>query len=326
MRMRTLLILILLLLTGLVQAQAPEEEPEDETNPWSGTPPTELRAMLAEIPEIMDRTWYQVEVLVFAREEATNEEHWRLGRYPSYPGSNLRLGTATDEADDDEAGPLLPEDAGSLHEQAVEAGAWRTLPNDTLKLTDAARSMTRGRYRILYHQTWRQPVLEREQALPIYIEGGQSMPLTLEPETLERLPGESGEPEDGEQREPAQPDRGIDGEASPRAEVPRTQGLSPAQEILQVLLPAEPELRGTLTLSRARFLHLEPSLWLTKETDEGQRYHVDINQHRRMRSERLHYLDHPLFGVLIRLDPRDHPEQEEKEQMEEALDEHTRRE
>lgn len=314
MLMRTLL--ILLLLTGLAHA----EQPDEEANPWSGTQPTQLRTLMEEIPEIMERSWYQVEVLVFAREEPANDEHWRLGRYPAYPASNIRLGS-----EDGGATPLLPEDADSPHRDALEAGAWRKLPDEARKLADAVRSMEQSRFRTLYHETWRQPVLERDQALPIYIEGGRSMPLTLEPETLEQLPGRTRDPEEG-QDPPLHDDPATTEERSADDAVAEMETVAPAREILEVLLPAEPELRGTLTLSLARFLHLDPSLWLTLESDQGQRYHVDINQHRRMRSERLHYLDHPLFGVLIRIDPWDHPEQEKKKQLEEALEEHTRRE
>lgn len=97
------------------------------------------------------------------------------------------------------------------------------------------------------------------------------------------------------------------------------------------------ELDGTLTVSRARFLHVQTNLWFTEFTKKYeqelpmpdivaefspgtlreypdlvavertrgnyvpvQSHHMDIS--RRMRSATLHYLDHPYFGVLVQIE------------------------
>ena len=97
------------------------------------------------------------------------------------------------------------------------------------------------------------------------------------------------------------------------------------------------ELEGTLSFTRSRFLHLQTSLWYTLfehrsgesnpflaefqsnlseeillqhqklvkvERERGQylaaRKHP-LFQSRRMRSGELHYIDHPLFGILVRI-------------------------
>ena len=100
------------------------------------------------------------------------------------------------------------------------------------------------------------------------------------------------------------------------------------------------ELEGTISLTRSRFLHVDTDLWYTLfeprggavdplrtsgasllnevpedfqglvqeleqvERERGQYYparqHTMV-QSRRMRSDELHYLDHPLFGLLIRV-------------------------
>lgn len=97
------------------------------------------------------------------------------------------------------------------------------------------------------------------------------------------------------------------------------------------------ELEGTLSFRRSRFLHVDTDLWYTVfearegagnpyvqgfssslpdpvlrqypalvdvERTRGQFYparmHV-MNQSRRMRSEEIHYLDHPLFGLVIQI-------------------------
>lgn len=96
------------------------------------------------------------------------------------------------------------------------------------------------------------------------------------------------------------------------------------------------ELEGTLSIYRSRFLHVQTDLWYTLfeprgtsgalpnafqstlpdevlkeyadlvevERQRGQYYparsHV-MKQSRRMRSDELHYIDHPLFGVIVRI-------------------------
>ncbi|TCK08876.1 CsiV family protein [Marinobacterium mangrovicola] len=51
---------------------------------------------------------------------------------------------------------------------------------------------------------------------------------------------------------------------------------------------------GTIRVDRSRYLHFKPNLLLTRN---GAQY--QLKQSRRMRSRELHYLDHPLFGVLV---------------------------
>jgi hypothetical protein len=97
------------------------------------------------------------------------------------------------------------------------------------------------------------------------------------------------------------------------------------------------ELEGTLSLTRSRFLHLKTNLWynvfesrsgeskpsgagfqsnlstetlslypelLKVERERGQHFvartHL-MSQSRRMRSDELHHIDHPLFGVVVRI-------------------------
>jgi hypothetical protein len=105
------------------------------------------------------------------------------------------------------------------------------------------------------------------------------------------------------------------------------------------------EIEGTLSVSRSRYLHVQTDLWYTIfeprggtknpyvqgfesslseeqlseyqalvdiERQRGQYYaarsHV-MTQSRRMRSDELHYIDHPLFGLVVRIN-RFSPESE----------------
>jgi hypothetical protein len=89
---------------------------------------------------------------------------------------------------------------------------------------------------------------------------------------------------------------------------------------------------GTLTISRSRYLHVNTDLWATQFTpkhgpgaptanidiataekypeiakwEQNRNQHIPIQsfplkQSRRMRSATLHYIDHPLFGILIQV-------------------------
>ena len=56
-------------------------------------------------------------------------------------------------------------------------------------------------------------------------------------------------------------------------------------------------LSGQIQITRGRFLHLDTDLVL-RGSDSNQSYRVRLN--RRMRSDELHYVDHPKLGIIIR--------------------------
>ena len=56
-------------------------------------------------------------------------------------------------------------------------------------------------------------------------------------------------------------------------------------------------LTGLLRVTRGRYLHLDTDLAL-RDPDSGQLYRIQL--HRRMRSGELHYVDHPLLGIVIK--------------------------
>ena len=70
-----------------------------------------------------------------------------------------------------------------------------------------------------------------------------------------------------------------------------------------------PAVRGTVKVSVARYLHVELDLLYRRSGDdvaaapEGTPTWFRLESERRMRSRELHYIDHPLFGVLVRITP-----------------------
>lgn len=165
------------------------------------------------------------------------------------------------------ADPLLAVlDAAAAFEDALAAESYRWLPEDTFALTAMASRLRRsGGYQVLFHGRWLQPVPPRDAPEALLIES-------------------------------------------------RPQG------------PTGPVLRGTLDVTLGRFLHVNAHLYyqepllgrapvdraLSPETgaplpraleDPSPAGYVQLHQSRRMRSEEVHYLDHPILGVLVIAQP-----------------------
>ena len=82
------------------------------------------------------------------------------------------------------------------------------------------------------------------------------------------------------------------------------------------------ELTGYLAVTLGRYLHTEATLWLTPSQagpdpislhnaaarSPAADAFAQLEESRRMRSAELHYFDHPLFGMLVRIDKAQHPE------------------
>ncbi|WP_020679760.1 CsiV family protein [Marinobacterium rhizophilum] len=59
------------------------------------------------------------------------------------------------------------------------------------------------------------------------------------------------------------------------------------------------ELDGYITIDRNRLLHLRPDLYYTSTQSDGTLLTATINTPRSLEANEIHYLDHPLFGVLV---------------------------
>lgn len=122
----------------------------------------------------------------------------------------------------------------------MEHTAFRRLPDEELALHDLVRRLENsGEFEVLEQLAWQQPVPERGNPQPIYV------------------------------------------------------NLSNG------------ELQGHLAVTLGRYLHTQATLWLeptpTAPTSDPAAY-AQLDQSQRMRSGELHYFDHPLFGLLVRID------------------------
>ncbi len=144
--------------------------------------------------------------------------------------------------------------------------AYQALPGSELRLGELWNRLRRSRgYRPLLHLGWVQPGVGAGEARPIHVRLPAAGPGAA-PSAAPGVPGSAAE--------------GVAGPAEP---------------------PPAPLLEGTLRLYRSRYLHLEADLLYRPGTPpEGVAGRVfRLTESRRMRSGRLHYLDHPLFGVLV---------------------------
>ena len=161
--------------------------------------------------------------------------------------------------------------------------------SDELTLTPQVKTLNRQRHlRPLLHQRWLMPVPPRDAPLSVYVAT----------------------------------------ENTPRAPATRS---------------GHAKVEGFIELSVGRYLHLAPTLWYHadnlglapitlpvaplqfraadayRELRDVDTAYMVLQQSRRMRSEELHYIDHPKIGMLVRIDPVPPPAALQA-QLEEAMD------
>lgn len=173
-------------------------------------------------------------------------------------------------ADDGEERWPLPASLPAT-ERALSLGEGGMQPSSGGRALQAiADSLRRSNgYRPLLHWRWVQPGWDRNQArlLHVQVPAGSALPLT-QPSAL-----------------------------ASNSEMQRLRDLTDPSAVTGAGLPL---LDGTVSLTRARFLHLAADLIYV---DPATGIPVQLRESRRMRSNELHYLDHPRFGVLVQVSP-----------------------
>jgi hypothetical protein len=238
--------------------------------------------------------WYTIELIVFEQIESTGlpSERWPLdpGRPPVDEAIQLAV-----------AGELaVTMDEARPQASVQERRAFELLPEDELSLRETWARLRRSRdYRPVLHLGWRQPGFTREEARAVHVRSAPAEPAVRRttPRRFERADG------------------GLATWIEPR------------------------KLEGTLRLYRSRYLHIEADLLyyrpdaaplplsgpdasgngiadqsLTAADVAGPEAGLArppvlfrMTTQRRMRSRELHYLDHPLFGVIVLATPYEPP-------------------
>jgi hypothetical protein len=205
--------------------------------------------------------------------------------------------------------------AGSI--AAAAKLGYEILPDSQFRLLEVVTRLVESpRYDLLFHAVWRQPGLEKKQALPIWIKGGriygnEFTSIDNQIEMLENLPGSKTGDQEGKAYEfDEQSPESIELQMLERQNSQSHQGLY--------------ELEGKITIALSRYLHTYTDLVLRRprlsidpvlssasqntllaasSADTRILNNHSLKEHRRMRSKTLHYLDNPEFAMLILITP-----------------------
>ena len=226
--------------------------------------------------------YYDVEVVVIENldENQRASENWPLQVNLTLPEKIITLGQPFDKE-------WLPKDV-DLRESYKLLDSSHYQLNPEVEKIDESKTQ-----RVIFHTAWRQPGLDKKQALPIYFKHEVPAPPVLEEQELT---------ENNSENETA-------------SELPNTPSI----------------LEGILRVTLARYLHLEAELVYRKKLPElaksdnpfealdNENIRNELQQHgvihfkqirRRIRSKELHYLDHPVLGLLIHITQYEIPEDE----------------
>jgi Peptidoglycan-binding protein, CsiV len=227
--------------------------------------------------------YYDVEIVVIENMSAQqkNSENWPLQVNLTKDEKTVELGK-----------PVLSE---WLPEGVDLKASYKKLNSSHYKLSEYIKKINESEtQRVIFHTAWRQPGLDKNTALPIYFKHDV----------------------------PAPPPIVEDENAS-------TQNI---EQMEQTAIKTTPSvLEGILRVTLARYLHLEAELTFQNKLPElavtDNPFSVLDNQserdkiekqgvihlkqkRRRMRSNELHYLDHPVLGILINITQYEKPEEE----------------
>jgi hypothetical protein len=221
-------------------------------------------------------SWYQVEVIVFENlSPSFDGELWYEN--PGLPDRSDSIEIIAELAEDEEGNteiPVLDKDNKLVQQGKARLIPYLQLAEDKLRLDGVERVLKLSKeYRPLMHVSWQQPGLTAGRARPVHIQKFE------EPEALM--------------------EEGLAGQE--------------AEDIYQVL---DLIFGGTIKLRSSRFLHVdvdiayfaeflsdddkvnkeENSLFVSQQAD-----YVRLQESRKIKLNEIHYFDHPLFGVMIRV-------------------------
>ena len=266
-----------------------------------------------------ETNWYKVEIFIFANEAGNSAqgELWPSEHRLRYPNNSVQLTIPAEHSSQalqfsdntDSAGttfsatlntpentnPQLDSNRGSITHTPV---AFEKLTVDQLTLTQQASILAKQNdFRPLFHQAWLQTMEDRDNSLAIIIRGGDPFDDHFELEGTIKL--------SVERYLHIQTDlwlsRFINAAAS---EKPNWDTL-PKVPALEMANNTDPNRLFIDASAPFAAINRQDSF----DFIEQRQYRVDstvvVRQDRRMRSEELHYIDHPLLGVLIKVIPHE---------------------
>lgn len=280
-----------------------------------------------------DNPWYQIELIVFAHHDdnAALEEHWPDDVSLAYPSNiktlfeltrlperveenfsttlevdtpdllamleavNQEITARHDNPDISEATaqtpvaleniliedtPVAPDAPTDISEDAPLPLAFQKLDAGDEDLAEALGHLRRiDRYRTLFHQIWQQPLQDRQHSPSILVTGGDAYGKHFELEGSVKISVERY--------------LHIDTDLWLHSFAPNF-GQQATVQVPALPLQPEDKPQDTINPLFAQFLNEEAHV--VSRT-------VTLRQSRRMRSGEIHYLDHPLMGVIVLVTP-----------------------
>jgi len=188
--------------------------------------------------------------------------------------------------------------------------SYQRLADDRLQLRDRVAKIVKSPYYdLLLHVGWRQPGLEKEASMPVWIRGGKVFGenyVSIDSQLIAPVPGVENSDESGNLN---------------ASEQIQALNATPAVRGNQQKIY---ELEGVITVALSRYLHTYTDLVLRRPrlakdeilgdiesstgvtNDSSDTFILNnhaLKEHRRMRSKTLHYLDSPEFGLLVLITP-----------------------
>ena len=262
-------------------------------------------------------TWYQVELIVFSHPAGNDAEQWDATPNLAYPSASRLL------ADEVSTPVVISQPEQAAPTAPLQPAAFTILPSSQQALRNKAAAIQRSsRYQILFHEAWNQQMTDQANALPIVLDrsgdGGAWPELqgTIKLYVARYLYLETnlwlntrGEYLPGSWRMPAPP-------------------IGPSSLIFEA---PEPELELELEQPQRETITADPAIDLESQrvpstliaiTESAEtlepiypfRHAVRLHQTRRMRSGEVHYIDHPMLGVIVKITPLPDPRSQAKSQ------------
>lgn len=281
--------------------------------------------------------WYQVEMIVFARQTPSTQETWPKDIKLRYPGNWVELKdpnaplappitatTETQSLNGDASAPIQATQPTPAAQPDFTREPYWQLPSSQYSLNDQARRLQQNpKYQVLFHQAWRQLIGSRKNAKNLLVYGGQSFgqhyqlegSINLSVATYLKIVTNLWLTDFS----PVATASTITSTMGDSAAATTSQ--SEAQSEVQSAwpeLPARPNLKQVSSLaSEMLSANLEGEPFSTA-TEQSEAMPITLEedvpafipsrivlmkQERDMRSREVHYLDHPLLGVIIKIVP-----------------------
>ncbi|WP_331346920.1 CsiV family protein [Cellvibrio sp. UBA7661] len=264
----------------------------------------------AQISKPNHEGWYQVELIVFARKDDSGQEHWPNNIKLRYPGDWVEL---KDPADTSPVTGLPSNDttmnnATSTNQTSIDLTKepFYLLPASDRNLNAQAQKLQRNpNFEVLFHNAWRQVITNKKSSKAIIINGGQtfgehqslegsirlSVATYLELQTNLWL---------------AQYDLNVGQEITQQwPEIPKRPNYANTN-LSTLSLDSELELDQALATENAAWANgnFDPNTSAPEVTDTYvTRQIILLQQERDMRSNEVHYIDHPVLGLIIQITP-----------------------